>query len=110
VLDDGKLIVFRRIPKKTDSGRPIFELERYAEVWYGDINFTVQEHYAALQSDTKVSRRVRIHQDKTICDKFVLEISGMQFDVGRVWHGNVRGIPITDITLSAVVTRYEVKT
>jgi len=106
VFDDGKLKVYRKAPKKSDAGRPVPELVFYAEVWYGDINFSVREFYAARESDTRVDRRVRVHQDKALGDKFAVVIDGVQYDVGRVWHGDERGVPVSDLTLAAVVSDY----
>jgi len=101
MFDDGKLRIYRKAPGKSESGRPVPTLVFYAEVWYGDLNFSVREFYAALESGVRVDRRVRLHQDKALCDKFAVVIGGVGYDVGRVWHGVERGVPITDLTLAA---------
>jgi SPP1 family predicted phage head-tail adaptor len=107
VFDSGKLKIRQKIPEKSESGRPIFTLKDHSEAFYGDINFTVEEYYIAQQSGTRVDRRVRIYQNRAVCDKFVFEIGGVQYDVGRVWHGKYKGVEISDVTLALVVAKYE---
>jgi len=107
MFDDGKMRIYKKIPGKTAAGMPVTTLSFHAEAWYGDINFTVREYYLARESNTAVTRRVRLHMDKALCDKFAVEIDGLQYDIGRVWHGIERGVPITDLTLAAVVVLYD---
>ena len=107
MFDDGKLKIYRKGTAKTESGFPEIVLEFYGEVWYGDINFTVKEYYEARQADTKVDRRVRVHMDKALGDKFAAVIDGIRYDIGRVWHGLEKGIAVTDMTLSATLEDYE---
>ena len=107
MFDDGKVKIYQKVPVKNDSTRPQIELHLHAEVWYGDINFSIKEYYEAMQAETAVDRRIRIHQDKAISDKFVFEINGEQYEVGRVYHGVKHGIAITDITLGRTTFKYD---
>ena len=63
MFDDGKAKVYRKVHGKTESGRPVFELEYHGDAWYGDINFTTDEWYRNLQSLTKERRRIRSRAD-----------------------------------------------
>jgi SPP1 family predicted phage head-tail adaptor len=80
----------------------------YATVFYGEIGFTAQEYYAAQQAETAIEKRVRLHQDKTLCNKHVVIIGGTQYQVGRVYSDTVKGVAITDATLERVTTQYDI--
>ena len=81
-------------------------LELYKTAFYGEISFTANEHYAAKQAQTEIVKRVRIHQDKTICNKHVIAVDGVRYEVGRTYSTDVKGISITDIALEKVTTQY----
>lgn len=109
MFDDGKVEIYKKIIKKSTTGKPVEHLEYYSKVWYGEINFTISEYYSARQANTKVDKRIRIHQDKSVCNKFVIIMDGEQYDIGRVFNGEEKGILITDITLERVVAKYAFK-
>lgn len=109
MFDDGVLQIYRKKPGETESGTPTTTLDFDTEVCYGEINFTVSEFYAARQANVKVDRRVRIHQYRAVCNKHAVMIDGEVYDVGRVFHGDERGVAVTDITLESVTSRYDVK-
>jgi hypothetical protein len=53
-------------------------------------------------------KKVRIHQDKTICNKHVIIVDGTQYGVGRTYSTDVKGVAITDITLERVTSQYDI--
>ena len=108
MFNDGIIEIYRKKPKKSDGGKPIEVLELYTKAFYGEIGFSVQEYYAAQQAETAIEKRVRIHQDKTVCNKHVAVIDGVQYQVGRTFSNTVKGVQITDITLERVTTQYDI--
>jgi SPP1 family predicted phage head-tail adaptor len=107
-MNDGKLIIYRKIQTKSEGGKPLEVLELYKKAYYGEISFVVNEHYAAKQAESEVAKRVRIHQDKTVCNKHVIEVDGVRYDVGRTFSTVVKGIAVTDIMLERVTTNYDI--
>ena len=108
MMNDGKLKIYRKIPTKTAGGMPKQVLEPYKTAFYGELSFTANEHYAAKQSETAIAKKVRIHQDKTICNKHVIEVDDIQYDVGRAYSATVKGVAVTEITLERVTAFYDV--
>ena len=108
MLNDGKLKIYQKIPSKSAGGQPIEVLKIVKEVFYGELSFSATEHYAAQQAQTEIVKRVRIHQDKTICNKHVITLAGTQYDVGRVYSTIVKGVAVTDIALERVTTQYDI--
>jgi len=108
MMNDGILEVYRKIPTKSDGGKPIEVLELYTTAFYGELSFTAMEWYEAKQAETEIVKKVRVHQDKTLCNKHVIVIEGIQYDVGRTYSTDVKGIAITDIALERVTVNYEI--
>ena len=109
MFDHGKLNIYMKSVIKSAGGAPIEVLTFYRRVWYGEINFSVNEYYAAKQAETQVSRRIRIHQDRNIRGgRYAVIIDDVQYDVGRYFHGEDKGVLITDITLEEAVKKYEI--
>ncbi len=108
MFNDGLLEIYKKIPQKSEGGKPIEVLEPYATAFYGEIGFTTDEYYAAKQAETSIEKRVRIPQDKSICNKHVIMIDSIQYEVGRVYSGTAKGVQVTDITLERVSTQYDI--
>jgi SPP1 family predicted phage head-tail adaptor len=108
MFNDGLLEIYRKIPSKGAGGKPVEVLEPYATSFYGELNFTANEYYAAQQAETLIAKRVRLPQDKNICNKHVIVIDGVQYEVGRVYSAAVKGVQVTDITLERVTTKYDI--
>ncbi len=109
-LNAGILDIYKKEPKQSGGGMPVEVLHLYSRAWYGEINFTTGEYYAAKQANTKIERRVRVLQDKSLSNLHVIIIDDQQYQVGRVYHGLGKdGRPITDITLERVTQQYDVK-
>ena len=106
MMNDGILEIYRKIPSKSAGGQPIEKLELYKTAFYGELSFTANEHYAAKQAQTEIVKRVRIHQDKIICNKHVIAVDSVHYEVGRTYSTDVKGIAITDIALEKVTTQY----
>jgi SPP1 family predicted phage head-tail adaptor len=107
-MNDGILEIYRKIPAQSEGGQPIEVLEIYGKAYYGELSFTAQEFYAAKQAETEILKKVRIHQDKTICNKHVIVVGGVQYDVGRTYSSDYKGVAITDITLERVSALYDI--
>jgi len=107
-MNDGILEIYRKTPKKSAGGQPIEVLEPYAKAFYGELSFTASEYYQARQAETEIVKKVRIHQDKTICNKHVIIVDGVQYGVGRTYSTDSKGIAITDITLERVTADYDI--
>jgi len=107
-MNDGILTIYHKIPTKGESGQPIEKLEFYATAFFGELNFAAAEHYAAKQAQTEIVKRVRIHQDKTVCNKHIIVVDGIQYGVGRTYSTDVKGVAITDIALERVTTQYDI--
>jgi SPP1 family predicted phage head-tail adaptor len=108
MMNDGKLKIYRKIPTQSAGGKPTEVLELYTTAFYGELSFTTAEYYEAKQAETEIVKKVRIHQDKTVCNKHVIIVDGTQYDVGRTFSTDVKGIAITDITLERVTTQYDI--
>ena len=106
-MNDGVLHIYRKMPAKSGGGQPIEVLEPYGTAFYGELSFSAVEYYEAKQSETEIVKKVRIHQDKTICNKHVIVVSGIQYGVGRVYSVDYKGVPVTDITLERVTANYD---
>jgi len=107
-MNDGILGIYRKIPTKSAGGKPIEVLEFCEEAFYGEISFKASEYYEAKQAETEIVKKVRIHQDKTICNKHVVIVGGVQYGVGRTYSTVAKGIAITDITLERVTANYDI--
>ena len=108
MFDDGILEIYRKVPGKSASGQPVDKIKKHATAYYGELSFTATEHYSAKQAATNIAKKVRIHQDKTICNKHVIIVDEVQYDVGRTYSTIVKGIAITDVTLERVTAVYDV--
>lgn len=108
MFNEGILEIYKKMPHKSEGGKPIEVLELCATAFYGEIGFTTNEYYAAKQAETLIEKRVRIHQDKTICNKHVIIIGGVQYEVGRTYSDTEKGVAVTDITLERVTTQYDI--
>lgn len=108
MLDTGILTIYKKIATKSTTGKPVEVLELYTQNWYGEMSFGVAEYYAAKQAQAKVEKRIRIHQDTTLCNRFIIEIGVTQYEVGRIYNGVDKGILITDITLERVTQKYDI--
>jgi len=102
------LEIYQKRPLKSGGGKPVEVLELYTKAFYGGIGFTAQEYYAARQAETAIEKRVRLHQDKSLCNKHVVIMDDVQYQVGRVYSDTVKGVPITDVTLERVTTQYDI--
>ena len=114
MFNDGMLEIYRKIPSQTASGAPIDVLELYKRAWFGEIDFSVSEYYADKQAQSKAEKRIRIHQDKTVCNKHVVVIteaddSKTQYNVGRTANTLKDGVPVTNMTLERVTRQYDIK-
>lgn len=110
ILDDGILEIYKLIPSKSESGKPIQLLELVDKAWYGNINTSISEYYNAKQADVQIEKRVEIWQNRSVNTKDVVVIDNVQYSVGRVYHGiNEDEEPITDLTLEKAVCKYEFK-
>ena len=107
-MNDGKLDIYRKVPAQGEGGQPVEVLKKYKTAFYGELSFTATEHYSAKQSETEIAKKVRIHQDKTICNKHVIKVDDIQYDVGRTYSTIVKGTAITDITLERVTADYDI--
>jgi len=107
-MNDGILKIYRKTPTKSDGGKPIEVLEFYNTAFYGELSFTAMEYYEAKQAETEIVKKVRIHQDKTICNKHVIILDGIQYDVGRTFSTDYKGFAITDIALERVTANYDI--
>jgi len=109
-LNEGILKIYEKVPSQSEGGKPVDVLKPYKRAWFGYVNFSVSEHYAAKQSNTKVEKRVQILQDKALSNLHVIVIKKQQYQVGRVDHGKSRsGRPMTYITLERVTQQYDIK-
>jgi SPP1 family predicted phage head-tail adaptor len=109
VFDDGVLTICQKVV--TDENRGVLDqtpLEKIGTAFYGEISFTANEYYAARQAETLVEKRVQIHQNKSICNKHVIIIDGVQYDVGRTFSTEKKGVALTEITLERVNTLYDI--
>lgn len=109
-LNDGILKIYQKIPAQSGGGKPVDKLKLYKRAWFGYIGFSVSEHYAAKQSETKVEKRVQILQDTALSNLYVIKIGRQIYQVGRVDHGKSKnGILMTYITLERVTQKYDIK-
>jgi SPP1 family predicted phage head-tail adaptor len=109
MFNDGILKIYQKVI--SDDNRGVMSktlLELIGEAFYGEMSFTAVEHYEAKQSETAIDKRVRIHQNKNICNKHVIVLDDTQYDVGRTYSSIVRGIAVTEITLERVTTQYDI--
>jgi SPP1 family predicted phage head-tail adaptor len=110
VFNDGIAMICRKIheekPRKATTEKPIIEF--YKNVFYGEVSFTANEYYFAKQEGSQIIKRIRIHEDKTIISNVhLIIINGVQYEVGRTYTTDVKGVAVTDITLEKVVTNYD---
>ncbi len=108
MFNDGILEIYKKIPQKSEGGNAMDVLVPYTTAFYGEIGFTTEEYYAAKQAETSIDKRVRIHQDKSVCNKHVIVVDSVQYEVGRTYSGVVKGVAVTDITLERVTANYDI--
>ena len=108
-MNDGILKIYQKIvTSANNSVTDVQPLKLVSTAFYGDLSFIASEYYGARQSMTEVVRRVRVHQDRGICNKHVIGIAGTLYEVGRVFSTIDKGVAVTDITLERVTTQYDV--
>ena len=76
----------------------INDLEYIGDAFYDDIGITANEYYAALQANTKITRRICI-RDLYIDNTYIIELDNIKYEVGRVFTKNGK----TEITLSKII-------
>jgi len=109
MFNDGKLDIYKKVFTKTEGLQLITQIEFYKAMFYSELNFSVEEYYNARQEGRHQQlKRIRIHQDKSISTDNIIIISGVQYEVGRTFSTDVKGIDITDITLEKVETDYDI--
>ena len=109
MFNDGLLSIYQKIV--TEDNHSITDsqpLELVCTAFYGELSFTATEHYAAKQSETEILKKVRIHQDKSICNKHIIKVDDTLYEVGRTFSTIEKGVAITDITLERVTTGYDI--
>ena len=109
MFNDGILYIYQKIVtvdnhSETDS-QP---LELVGTAYYGERSFTANEHYAAKQSETEIVKKVRIHQNKNICNKHIIRVGDTLYEVGRTFSTDEKGVAITDIALERVTNQYDI--
>ena len=108
ILNDGILKIYQKVVNDQNSGvLDATPLMLVRTAFYGEISFSANEYYTAKQSGTAIERRVRIHQDKSLCNKHVIEIGETFYDVGRTYSTVSKGLAVTEITLERVSTQYD---
>ena len=108
MFNEGLLEIYRKIPTQGTMGESVEVLELYATSFYGELSFHTDEWYGARQSETEIVKRIRIPQDKTVCNKHVIIADGIQYSVGRTYSTDVKGIAVTDITLERITADYDI--
>jgi len=109
MFDDGKLKIYQKLVSNENSGIMDNQPTKLVgTAFYGELSFTANEYYAAKQAETEIVKRVRIHQDKSICNKHIIVIGETPYEVGRTFSTLDKGIAITDISLERVTTNYDI--
>jgi len=109
MFNDGTLRIYQKVV--TDNNRGALdatELKLVGSAFYGEIGFSATEYYAAKQAETAVEKRVRILENKSICNKHIIAIADTKYEVGRANSRVVKGIAVTDITLERVTAKYDI--
>ena len=108
MFNDGLLTIYEK--DVSDKNRGVLDytpLRKIGTAFYGEISFTANEYYIAKQSETAIIKRVQIHQDKSIGNNHVIVIKNTQYDVGRTYSTEIKGIAVTEITLERVTRQYD---
>jgi len=108
MFNDGLLSIYQK--EVTEDNHATMDNQPLVLVdtaFYGELSFTANEHYAAKQSETEILKKVRIHQNKSICNRHIIKLEDTLYEVGRTFSAIEKGVAITDITLERVTTQYD---
>lgn len=119
ILDRGYCTIYSVTNDAPPGGKPHQALAQKSVSYYGELDFeTAPVYQTERQEDIEVSTRVRVPQDRRISNHDVAVLSdvlphpdnAIQYGIERAYHGTDadNGQPITDLTLKAVKTRYDV--
>ena len=109
LFNDGMLSIFQKVViEDNHSVTDKQPLKFMGYAFYGELSFTATEHYAAKQAETEILKKVRIRQDKNLCNKHIVQVDETFYEVGRTFSTVEKGVAITDITLERVTTQYDV--
>ena len=101
-------MICNKIQGESNAGIPEKRiLEFYKNVFYGELSFMANEYYFAKQSSSQIVKKIRIHEDKTISNANVIIIDGVNYDAGRCYTTEVKGVAVTEITLERTTTDYD---
>ncbi|MCL2197309.1 MAG: phage head closure protein [Defluviitaleaceae bacterium] len=109
MFDDGRLTIYKK--DVADGKNGVFDnapLEEVGTAYYGEISFTAEEYYLAKQANTEITKRVQIHQDKSIGNNHVIIIDKTQYNVGRTYSTVKKGVAVTEISLERVIQDYDI--
>jgi len=108
VFNDGIAMICKKIADQNNEGKELSSIEFYKNVFYGELSFMVNEYYFAKQENSQIAKKIRIHEDKTIMSHvYVIIINEVQYDVGRTFTTESKGVAVTDITLETVTANYD---
>ncbi len=115
-LDTGICSIYKLENKARAGGKPDIQIviPAISEPWYGELDFESNPKYVTeMQEDVEIASRIRVLQDKRINRQTVVTLAdGKQYKVERAYHGKDEesGELITDISLSRVVSEYDITT
>ena len=84
------------------------ELKLAGSAFYDEISFSATEYYAAMQAETAIEKRVRIRENKSICNKHIIVVNETLYEVGRTQSSTRHGVSVTDISLERVTSQYDI--
>ena len=98
MYNTGKIKIYKKTDKKSNTGMALVdELEYVQDAYYGELGFLTEEYYAAMQSNVKIAKRIRIrkHPHLDIDSRYVIEIQGKKYAVGRTYSKQADYMDIT---------------
>ena len=111
ILDSGICTVYEVKNVAPPGGMPRTALVQKHQSWYAELNFETAPKDTAMQEVVETSARIRVLQNRSITNHNVVILAdGEQYEVTRAYHGTDEesGEPITDLTLTKVVTPYDI--
>jgi hypothetical protein len=77
--------------------------------FFEEISIGTEDYTIAMQEAVKLEVRIRILQNRNINNSNVVRVKSVYYNVWKVKHAfNKRGLLITDLTLTAISSNYEV--
>lgn len=109
MFDGGQVDIYTIKNTALAGGKPKEALEFSASYFFEERKVGVTRFYAALKSDVRIERLIRVWQDRDVLPGQICIIEELQYRIVQAQHGeNEDGLKITDLSLERTREAYDI--